>query len=100
MTRLTTPKHTFTFPIDPSEYDGIRITYTQNGELILQKTEEDMTIEENNVAWYKLTQEETGRFKSGIDVKFQAHVKDAAGNVYASEIMTLRVSDVLDGEEM
>lgn len=100
MIRLTTPQHMFTFPIDPSTYDGIRITYTQGGELILQKTEEDMTFGENNTAWYKLTQEETSRFKPNIDVKFQAHVKDGSGNVYASEIMTLRVQDVLDGEEM
>ena len=100
MFRFTTPRHTFTFPQDPSTYLGIRITYKQNGEIILQKEKEDMTFDNGNKAYYQLTQEETAKFKAGYDVKFQAHVQVQDGNVYASEEMTLRVKDVLDNEEM
>lgn len=100
MIRITTPQHIFTFPQDPSTYAGIRITYTQCGEIVLQKTEADMTFGENNTASYQLTQKETAKFKPGYDVQFQAHVKTSGGDVFASEIMSLRVSDVLDNEEM
>lgn len=100
MFRYTTPRHTFTFPQDPSTYLGIRITYKQNGEIVLQKEKEDMTFETGNKASYQLTQEETSRFKAGHDVKFQAHVQVQDGNVYASEEMTLRVKDVIDNREM
>lgn len=100
MIRITTPQHTFQFPHDPSTYAGIRITYKQCGQIVLQKTEADMTFGENNTAYYVLTQEETALFQPGYDVQFQAHVKTQNDTVCASEIMLLRVTDVLDNEEM
>lgn len=103
MIRLTTPRHQFSFPIDPSSYTGIRVTYTQNNEIILQKTEEDMTFENTetkHIAYYRLSQEETSRFRSDVNVKIQVHVKDAEDNVYASDIIMLKVQEILDDEEM
>ena len=101
MFRYTTPRHTFTFPQDPSTYLGIRITYKQNGEIVLQKEKGDLSFDDvSNKAYFHLTQEETAKFKAGYDVKFQVHVQARDGNVYASEEMTLRVKDVLDNEEM
>lgn len=99
MIRITTPQHIFTFPQDPSGYAAIRITYKQCGKIILQKTKEDMTFGEDNAASFILTQSETARFRTGFDVQFQAHVK-VGDSVFASEIMTLSVSDVLDNEPM
>jgi len=69
----TTPKHTFTFPVSPEEFKRILITYTQNDEVILEKTEQDLNFEElivDNqivyVAWLQLTQEETKKFDPEI----------------------------------
>lgn len=101
MIRITTPMHTLTFPQDPSNYKGIRITYQQCGEIILQKTEEDMTFDsEHFTASYRLSQEETKMFKANEDVHIQAHVRDNEDNVFASDIIPMRVKDVIDNEEM
>ena len=103
MIRLTTPKHQFSFPVDPSTYAGIRVTYMQNKEIILQKNETDMTFENSkdcHIAYYKLSQGETAMFVNNSPVKIQVHVKDLEGNVYASDIINLNVQEILDDEEM
>lgn len=100
MIRITTPQHIFTFPQDPRGYAAIRITYKQCGKIILQKTEEDMIFSDYNTGYYILTQEETMEFKPAYDVQIQAHVKTLGGSVFASEIMFVSVSDVLDNEVM
>lgn len=100
MFRYTTPRHTFTFPQDPSTYQQIRITYKQLDDIVLMKEKDDMHFGEKNTAYYNLTQEETALFIPNIDVKFQAHVQAQDGNVYASEEMILRIKDVLDNESL
>lgn len=77
----TTPKHTFTFPVSPEEFKRILITYTQNGKVILEKTEQDLTFEELTengkiiyVAWLQLSQEETLKFDPAIG-KFTVQVR-------------------------
>ena len=78
---VTTPKHTFTFPVNPVEFKRILITYTQNDEIILEKTEHDLTFEELtengkpvHVAWLQLSQEETKLFDPELK-KFTVQVR-------------------------
>ena len=63
----TTPKHTFTFPVEPDEFKRILITYAQGDQIILEKTEQDLTFEEVPIkggkvaytGWLRLSQAET-----------------------------------------
>lgn len=61
MRRATTPVHSFTFPFDPEQLTKILLTYSQNDEVILNKTKEDFTFE-GNVGTVTLSQEETNLF--------------------------------------
>lgn len=96
MIRLTTPRHTFTFPAPPSDYSKILITYSQGGVIAMEKGKEDLAFGENNTAWFRLTQTETKAFAPDQTVRIQVRVLTPAGEAYASEIFSLRVSDVLN----
>ena len=67
MIRATTPKHSFTFDVNPEEtFSEILITYAQNGKIVLEKHKSDLTFEACDcfggkpvyTAFVKLTQEE------------------------------------------
>lgn len=97
MIRLTTPQHIFTFPQDPAQYEKILVTMWQDGDIVLEKTEADMEFDsESRKAWYKLTQEETRLFVPNKDVKLQIRVLTAEGDAFASDIMPVKVHDVLN----
>lgn len=95
MIRLTTPRHIFTFPQDPSTYDKILITYKQGNKIILEKTEEDMTFSNDNSAYITLTQEETKAFSSNINVQVQVRVLQGM-TAFASNITSVSVGNVLN----
>lgn len=97
MIRLTTPQHQFTFPDDPSEYKRILITYSQGDKIILEKTEEDM-IFEDMTGRLSLSQEETSLFSPNGKVRIQVRVLTDGDTALASDIFTINVSDVLNGE--
>ena len=114
--RGTTPYHTFILPMDASDIDKIYITYLQNGEIIVEKTEEDCVplegdplenasmedLEVGDLYTFAvhLTQEETLKFKfwpaaeKNIAV-IQIRVLDANGEAYASEPIRERIFGVL-----
>lgn len=110
MIRATTPRHIFYFESDPSEYSRILITYQQNGETILEKTQNDLTIEETTApcdetkivyaAWLRLTQEETKLFDAdtGNQVVVQVRVLTTSNEALASEKKYFKVHDVLNDE--
>lgn len=61
--RGTTPYHSFVIPLRAEQIDQIWITYTQNGEIVLDKTKEDATITNiedlyENASMEELTEEE------------------------------------------
>lgn len=96
MIRTTTPTHTFTFPFDPADASEMWITYTQNGDIKLEKHLEDLIISsvEKTVS-FTLTQEETKSFVDYAPVFLQ--VKCRIGEtVMASVIYTLSVEAVLN----
>lgn len=87
MFRATTPTHTFTLPIDTSRLSKILITYAQNENIVLEKTEADCTLDGSNVI-LTLTQEETLLFTTEEDARvlIQIRVLTTDGKVHASEI--------------
>ena len=108
MIRATTPKHTFVFEEDPENtFKTILITYSQNGQIILEKTKDDLeftSFTENNKelysASYRLSQEETNKFESKprnmIDI--QIRVLTYEGEALASDKKSIQVQDVLNDE--
>ena len=103
MTRLTTPRQEFQFDTDPSDFTRIQITYQQDDQNILVKEKNDLTIEQtSDTAWtasFTMTQEETALFDPDGDVvRCQTRVLTAAGEALASDIVTIKVKDVLNQE--
>lgn len=109
MIRATTPKHSFIFETDPSEFTRILVTYTQGDKIILEKEKDDLQIEtvENPctqetewAAWYKMTQDETKLFdaNSGKPVRVQVRVLTPGGDALASDKKTISIVDVLNDE--
>ena len=114
MKRATTPKHTFSFNVDPNDtFAKILIIYAQNGKVVLEKNKEDLTFETPGEcdqcgtyewqAWLRLTQEETKLFdppaagKRG-QVSVQVRVLSYSGEALASDEKVLSLSDVLDDQ--
>lgn len=97
MFRATTPTHTFALPFNTGQLQEIRITYQQNGETVLQKTEADCTLTENEIK-VVLTQQETLLFAPDQRVHIQLRVLTTTGQVMASEIEKVSVKACLDEE--
>ena len=122
--RGTTPYHSFIIPLTKEEIDTIYVTYWQNGEVVLEKTKEDMTImnlldllsedveiedltEEEKTSCQielHLTQEDTLKFnfypaaRKNIAV-IQIRVKTLDGEAYGSDPIRERIMGVLkEGE--
>lgn len=98
MYRATTPTHTFNVPFETEFIDALIITYQQKGKTIVEKTKDDVTFDEKKII-VTLTQEETNMFDKGDTAKVQLRVK-IADRVQASNIITLRVNNVLNDEVM
>lgn len=97
MIRATTPTHTFTLPFDYNTFvKKIVITYSQNGEIVLNKTEKDIVVNGNAIS-VKLTQEDTVKFVAD-SVKIQLRVLTLGEDVLVSQIFNETVRDVLNDE--
>ena len=97
MFRATTPTHTFDLGTDCSALEKIVVTYQQNGETVLEKEKDDLTLN-GNIASVTLTQEEANKFLAYSKVFIQVRIKTTDGSVIASEIMEMKVADVLNAE--
>ena len=93
----TTPTHTFRIPVNAADVAAIRITYDQSQKTVLQKELEDCTVTDGQVVT-KLTQEETLKFKSNVEVRIQIKVRTVGGDVMVSDIMKVPAYIVLDEE--
>ena len=97
MIRATTPTHRFTLPFDYNTYvKKILITYSQSGEIVLEKKENDVQID-GNIVSYKLTQEETKLFSNGY-VSVQVRVLTLNNEALASEKYSMHIDNVLNDE--
>lgn len=88
MWRGTTPMHIFTLPVGVklTDFSAVFITYSQNGETILEKTEADLTPTETGFT-VTLTQADTLLFTQG-PVKIQLRAKKPTGEAVASDIIS------------
>ena len=93
----TTPQHTFTFPFETDLIQELKITYSQNKKIILEKYLADCEVDKNSVS-YKLTQEETFLFADGVHVECQVRALKTTGDVLASNIRIVTVERCLDRE--
>ena len=97
MRRATTPTHEYELDIDTSIISQIRITYSQDGNIILTKNENDVEFV-GNVAKVRLDQEETNLFKADKIVEIQVRVLTLGNDAPASDIMRVPCERVLDDE--
>lgn len=99
MYRLTTPTHIFHVPFDTNNIDKLRITYSQNEKVIVEKTENDATFGDKTIS-VALSQSETALFKSipytafSNFIKIQLRVK-IGKKVMASNYITIPINEVL-----
>lgn len=98
MIRGTTPTHVFTLgDFDSSRIKEIRVTYQQRRKTIIEKTQDDATIENNQVI-VTLSQEETLKFSTSdyVDVQLKVLLND--GKVLANDIITISADRILNEE--
>ena len=95
MIKGTTPTHTFFLPFDTGMIKDARITYSQNGSVVLKKEAKNCAMEGNEVS-VKLTQEDTMMFNEGVCVEVQVRVLTLAGDALASEIVRIGCDRILD----
>lgn len=94
MIRGTTPTHTYHMPFDTALIDKIKITYAQNGVVVLTKEKADCKIDGNAVT-VRLTQEDTLKFDASR-VQIQVRVLTTGGDALASVIVTKPCEEVLE----
>jgi len=98
MIRYTTPRHNFYMEeISASALNKVRVTYAQNGNIVLEKTEADCSFDGNCVS-VTLTQEDTAKFAAGSNVSIQLRVLTNSGASLATKVYTVEVDDVLNCE--
>ena len=97
MIRGTTPTHIFQLPMDTGDLKQIRITYSQLGRTVVEKTERDVRMEGSTIT-LTLTQEETLAFYHKSGVRFQIKVLTRDGTLLASAVKELSVGEILNTE--
>lgn len=98
MYRGTTPTNTITVDLDLRGMT-VYVTYTQGREVLFEKTNADITINETALI-VPLTQADTLRLSSRAKVVYvQVRAIDSEGNAVASNVMTTTAEAILkDGE--
>lgn len=97
MIRGTTPTHTWVLPFDSSLLKEVSITYVQNDEIILKKTEEDCTMEGSRIS-IRLSQEDTLKLEPKVRTTVQLKVMTSNDSVMATKPKNISVSDIQDEE--
>lgn len=99
MIKGTTPKHTFTIPLETSELASIRIIYAQDDTQLFVKEMSDCVLEGKTIS-VTLTQAETLRFDDTKLAQIQLRVKTKSGEVLSSDVLVVYVGKCLDTEVM
>ena len=95
MVRASTPTHEFEMPFGSEFYKRVLITYKQNDEIVLEKTERDVSWS-GNVMSLTLTQEETLKFNDNVSVVIQIRVLTHDDKSIPSNTMTIPCGVVLN----
>lgn len=95
MVRGTTPVNRFRCKgQDLTSVEVLYITYSQGGHTVLEKTLPDCEIEWEYVQ-LMLTQEETLLFSPDLNVDIQIRGRFPDGNAFATNIVSVKMGDVL-----
>lgn len=100
MIRGTTPTLQFTISGDVavSNIQEMWLTFAQFGEIIINKSRNEMEID-GNVVTVTLSQEETLKLKSGKQINMQLRILLTDGTALASGVKRFTIGDVLkDGK--
>jgi len=92
MRRGSTPKNTFKVDLDLTEA-VVFVSYEQDGQVIVEKTGEDLTITPNEITCI-LTQEDTLAFRPG-EVNIQLRYVMTDGTADASNIIRAQVESII-----
>ena len=88
--RGTTPYHTFVLPMAVEDIDRVYVTYSQNGKVILDKTNEDLTLEDIETTIVPDTSDtESGNTDSegtGTDAEDTGETTEIIEPEYASQV--------------
>ena len=95
MIQGTTPTHKFNVDIDTGLIDKLRISYEQNGKIVLWKEKKDCTLSGNTITT-KLSQEETIEFDAPSNVRVQLHATTANGDSLVTKPVSVPVYILLD----
>jgi hypothetical protein len=93
----TTPINNFELPFDGSVIKEIEITYSQQGDVVLQKHKSDCTIEGNKIS-LKLSQADTFLFVEGKIVEIQLRILSMNDEVIKSDIIKTIPTECLSDE--
>ena len=93
--RVTTPTNRFRFPIDPTNFEIIRITYAQRDKVLFKKEKTDCVIDGFMVK-VTLSQEETKLLNDRFPVQVQVRGLTYSGAAVATKIWEREVGEVLD----
>ena len=96
MIQGTTPTFLFKFSVNLDLIFDWRICFAQEGKENLIKTAQDCIIDENNVIYVKLSQEETLAFDEKKILKIQVKALTKDNNVIPSQIVKNYVCEILD----
>lgn len=94
MIRGTTPTLEFTLPFDVTLIENAYITFSQNGEVVLEKSLSDCEKSADKLT-LRLTQEDTLKFISPNIVEIQLRVKTFENDALASNIIKTSVEKIL-----
>lgn len=97
MMQGSTPTHEFVLPFEAATVQEARVTYRQNGEIVLEKTEADCTAEGNSIK-VVLTEEETFNFSPEYNVQIQLRVLTADGVAMTSQPEQVRCGEAFNKE--
>jgi hypothetical protein len=97
MLQGTTPIDIFTLPCDTSTLIKIKVTYTQDDQVILTKTKDECELDGKQVK-VKLTQEDTFKFDATKHYKVQIRAVTVKGDVVGSIPKTSAMVVCLDNE--
>ena len=94
----TTPTHTFRIPADVfSTISEVKVTYRQNGQVVLEKHTDDCTIQDGVIAT-KLSQEDTFLFDANSLVEMQVRILTLGNDCVKSKVFYKSTTECLDNE--
>ena len=96
MVQGTTPTFLFKFSVNLDLINEWRICFAQEGKENLIKTNQDCVIDENQVIYVKLSQDETFAFDDSKYVKIKVKALTKDNNVITSQTIKMFVCEMLD----